>query len=142
MLLNNEQCKTGVTLINLNPVQLQFCPFMISFDKCNGSCNTFDNFSSEVSGPNKKQNANVEVFNMITKINEVKTLITHILYGCKYKFHSTICNSNRKWNNETSQCNCKNHHTFKKNYSWNTRKYFCKNGKYFKSITDKLVNYM
>ena len=114
---------------------------MISLNKCNGSCNTF-NSSSKVSVPNKTQSTNVILFNIITKINEVKTLIMHILCGCKCKFDSTTCNSNRKWNNETSQCKCKNYHKFKKSYSWNTRKCICKNGKYFKSITDKSVIYM
>ena len=27
------------TLIDLNPVQLKYYPFMISLDKCTGSCN-------------------------------------------------------------------------------------------------------
>ena len=36
---------------------------------------------------------------------------------CKYKFDSTTCNSNQKWNNETLQCECKNYCTCKKDYS-------------------------
>ena len=49
-------------------------------------------------------------FNIIRKINEAKLLIRHISCDCKYKFSSKTCNSNQKWNNKTSQCNCKNYH--------------------------------
>ena len=31
-----------------------------------------------------------------------------ISYDCKCKFNSATCNSNRKWNNETCQCECEN----------------------------------
>ena len=43
----------------------------------------------------------------------------HISYNCKCKFNSEIYNSNQKWNNETYQCEYKNHCTCKKKYSWN-----------------------
>ena len=43
--LNNEPCMTGPTLIDLNPVELNYFPFMISLDKCNGSCNAADDLS-------------------------------------------------------------------------------------------------
>ena len=34
----------------------------------------------------------------------------HISFDCKCKFNSTTCNSNKKWNNETFQYECKNYH--------------------------------
>ena len=37
--LNDEPCKVRPTVINLNPVELEYYPFMISLDKCTGSCN-------------------------------------------------------------------------------------------------------
>ena len=37
--LNNEPCMVRHTLINLNPIELKYYQFMISLDKCNGSCN-------------------------------------------------------------------------------------------------------
>ena len=38
----------------------------------------------------------------------------HISCTCKYKFNSTICNSNQWWNNKTCQCECKKYHSVKK----------------------------
>ena len=37
--LNEEPCMVRPTLIDLNPVELKYYPFMISLDKCSGSCN-------------------------------------------------------------------------------------------------------
>ena len=51
--LNDEPCIIRPTLIDLNPVERKYYPFMISLDKCTGSCN-------------------VEAFDMITYKNEAK----------------------------------------------------------------------
>ena len=62
----------------------------------------------------EKNEIDVRAVNMNTKINEAKTLVKHISCDCKYKFDSTTCNSNRKWNSELCQCECKNYRTSKK----------------------------
>ena len=55
--------------------------------------------SNKVCDPNKTEDLNVNIFNMITGINESKTLTKHI--SCKYKckFDGRKGNSNQKWNN-------------------------------------------
>ena len=67
MSLNNEQCKTRSTLINLNPFELNYYPFMISLDKCNESCNTLTEISGRICVTNKAEDVNLSVFNLITK---------------------------------------------------------------------------
>ena len=57
----------------------------------------------------------------------------------KCNFNSTICNSNKKWNNETSQCECKKYHKYKKDYNWNPTACICENSKYLKSIANSSV---
>ena len=37
--LIDEPCMVRPALIDLNPFELKHYPFMISLDKCNGSCN-------------------------------------------------------------------------------------------------------
>ena len=37
--LNDEPCMIIPTLIDLNPVELKYYPFMISLEKCSGRCN-------------------------------------------------------------------------------------------------------
>ena len=42
LLLYNEPFMARPTLIELNPVACNYCPFMISLHKCNGSCYAAD----------------------------------------------------------------------------------------------------
>ena len=51
------------------------------------------NYVCEVCVPNKTEDLNLSVFNMITGKNESKTFIKHILCGCKCKFDGRKCNS-------------------------------------------------
>ena len=44
----------------------------------------------------KTEDLNLRVFNMITVINESKTLAKHILWECKCKFDGRKCNLNQK----------------------------------------------
>ena len=102
--LNNQPCIARPTLINLNPDKYneEWCyyPFMVNLDRCNGSCNTLDYPSNKVYVPNKAEDLNFHVFNMITRINESKTVAKHISCECK-------CDG-RKWNGEKCWCDCKN----------------------------------
>ena len=76
---------------------------MSTLDKCNGSCNSVNASSAKIKQcvPSKTKCVNVEIINMITKINEAKSLIKLSSCKRKLKFNSTTCNSNQKWNSET-----------------------------------------
>ena len=69
------------TLINLHPneysQEFHYDPFAAKLDRCVGSCNTLNALSNKVY-PNKTEDLNLSVFNMITGINESKTLTKHI----------------------------------------------------------------
>ena len=43
--------------------------------------------------PIKTEDLNLSVFNMITGVNDSKTLTKHILWECKCKFDGRKCNS-------------------------------------------------
>ena len=103
------------TLIDMNPAELKHYPFMISLNKRNGSCNIL---SAILGVPKVTKDINVKTFNIIINKNEAKSMTGHISCDCKSKFNSTVCNSNKKWNNQTCQCECKNYHNCKKDYSW------------------------
>ena len=51
--LNNELCMSRPNLIDLNPIELNYYPFMVSLDKCSGSCNVADDLSKIASVPSK-----------------------------------------------------------------------------------------
>ena len=51
---------------------------MVKLDRCVGSCNTLNGLSNKVCLPNKTEDLNLSMFNMIRGINESKTLTKHI----------------------------------------------------------------
>ena len=76
--LNNEQCITQHTLIDLYPTKcsqgISYYPFAVYLAKCVGSCETLNNISNRVCVPDKTEDLNLSVFNMMTGINESKKL--------------------------------------------------------------------
>ena len=91
--LNNQPCMIRVFLIGFNHVQFKYYPFMISLDKCNGSCSDINDLSMRSCVPSKSKDINV---NMLTNGNETKTLVKHILCDCKCIFNSATWNSKKK----------------------------------------------
>ena len=76
VLLSNQKCMIQPTHINLHPneysQEFHCYPFAVNLDRCVGSCNTLNDLSNKVCIPNKTEDLNLSVFNMITGINEKK----------------------------------------------------------------------
>ena len=87
---------TQHTLINLHPneysQEFHYYPLAVTLDRCVGSCNTLNDLSNRVCVPNKIEDLNINVFNMITGINVLKTLTKHISCECKCRFHESVKN--------------------------------------------------
>ena len=84
--LGNLKCKIQSTLINLhlnkyNQV-LQYYPFVVKLDKCIWSCSTLNDLSNKVCIPNKTEDLNIHVFNMITNKKWIKILT--------WKYHANV----------------------------------------------------
>ena len=128
--LSYQKCIIQPTLINY--------PFAVKSDRCVGSCNILNHLSNKVCVPNKTEDLNLSVVNLITEINDSKTSTKHI--SCKYKckFDGRKCNSNQWWNNDKCLCGGKNH-IFEKGFIWNLAICNCENGKYLASIIDNSV---
>ena len=92
--LSNEKCEIQPTLINLHPneysQEFHYYPFAVKLDRRVGSCNALNDLSNKVCVPNKTEDLNLSMFNMITGINESKTLTKHISCDCKCKFDAKI----------------------------------------------------
>ena len=99
-------------LINLHPNEyskkFQYYPFAVKFDRCVGSCYTLNDLSNKIWVPNKSEDLNLSMFNMITVVNEPKTLTKHILCKCKCRFNERKCNSDQCWNNDKCRKECRN----------------------------------
>ena len=108
--LSNQKCMIQPTLINLHPneysQEFYYHSFSVKLDRCAGSCNTLNDLSNKVCVPNKTEDLNLSVFNIITGTNESKTLTKHISCECECKFYGRTCNSDQWWNNDNCQCEC------------------------------------
>ena len=67
--MSNQKGVIEPTLINLHPdeysQEFQYYPFAIRFDRCVGSWNTLNDLSNKLCAPNKTEDLNFSVFNMI-----------------------------------------------------------------------------
>ena len=73
---------------------------MVKLGRCIVSCNTLNDLCNKLCVPNKTEDLNIHVFNMITGINESKILTKHISCKCKCKFDKRKCSSTQKRNND------------------------------------------
>ena len=83
VLLSNQECMIQTTFIlhpNEYSQEFQDYPFLVKLDRCVRSCNTPNDLSNKVCVANETVDLNLSVLNMITGINESKTLTKHILY--------------------------------------------------------------
>ena len=101
--LINQKCMIQPTLISLHTdeysQEFHYYPFLVELGRCAGSYNTITDLSNKVCVPNKTEDLSVNVFIMITGINESKTLTKHISCECKCKLDETKCKSKQWWNN-------------------------------------------
>ena len=130
---------THPTPINLQPneytQEFHYYPFAVKLDRCVGSCNTLNDLSNKVCIPNKTEDLNLSVFNMIADINESKTLTKHLSCECKCKFDVNVIQINGVIIIKC-QCECKKIRVCEKDYIWNPATCICENGKYLTSIMD------
>ena len=74
--MGNKNRMIQPTLINLHAheyrQEFHYYPFAVKLDKWVGSCNSLNEFSNKVCVPNKTEELNINVFNMITVKNESK----------------------------------------------------------------------
>ena len=96
--LNNQECIAKPTLINLRPIEyiegLHYYVFAVNLDRFMRRFNTVNDLSNKVCLPNRTEDLDLSLCNMITRINESKILTRHISCKCKCKFDGRKYNSN------------------------------------------------
>ena len=96
VLLSNQKCMIQPTLINLHSneynQEFHYYQFAAKLDRCVRCCNNLNDLSNKLFVPNKIENLNLSVFNMIIGINKKKTT-KHTSCKCKCRFEGRKCNS-------------------------------------------------
>ena len=72
---NDEPCMVRPTLLDFNPVELKYYPFMISLDKCNVSCNDFSRRKCVLK---ETKDINVKTVNTLTNKDEANVMANDI----------------------------------------------------------------
>ena len=102
--LSNQKCMTQPTLINIHPneysQEFHCYPFATKLDRSVGSCNALNDLSNKICVPDKAEDLNLSMFNIITGINESKTLTKHISSEYRCRFDGRKSNSDQWWNND------------------------------------------
>ena len=109
---------------------------MLKLNKCVGRGNTLNDLSNELLVSNKTYDFILSVFNMITGINEWKTLTKQISCACKYTFDGIKCNINHWWNSDKCRRKCKKHNICQNYYIWNPPTCSSEHRKFLSSIMD------
>ena len=69
ILLSNQKCEIQPTFINFHPNEysqdFHYYPFTVKWDECARSCNNLNDLSNKVCIPNKTEDLNLNMFNMI-----------------------------------------------------------------------------
>ena len=99
--------------------EFHYYSFMVSIDR--RSCNTIEVPFSTICLPNKIEDVNLKVYNIIKGINQSKKLLKHTSGESKYKLDG-------KRNNDKCRCECEKrikHRVCKEDYVWNTSNCGC-----------------
>ena len=75
---------------------MRYYLFMVKLGRCNGSCNTLEDPSARICIANKTEDINLNVFNVITIVNDSKILTKYTSCKRKCKFDDRKCDSNQK----------------------------------------------
>ena len=130
--LSNQKCEIQLTLIKLHPKELSqelhYYPFAVKLDKCVGSCNALNDLSNKVCAPNKTEDLNIHVFNIIAGKGESQISTKDISCESTCRFDGKKCNSDQWWNNAECQCECKKCHICEKDI-WDPATCSFENGK-------------
>ena len=96
VLVNNQECKIRLEMININSKDPLFCPYSIKVNKCSGSCNNINDPYSKLCVPDVVKNMNVKVFNLMSRTNETKHIMGHETCKCKCRLDTSVCNNKQR----------------------------------------------
>ena len=94
--MNYQECKVTPEIVNVNNKEPVFFPFNIRTSKCSGSCININDPYAKLCVPNVFKKINIEVFNLMSRTNEVMRIEWH--ETCKYKcrLDASVCNNKQR----------------------------------------------
>ena len=106
-----------------------FYPYSIKVNKCSRSCSSINDPYAKLCIPDIIKSINVKVFNLMSRINEIRQIIWHETCKCVCRLTSALCNNRQVWNEDKCRCECKedlvNKMVCDKGYIWNPSNCVC-----------------
>ena len=91
----NQKCMSRHKIIDVNEGigEALFYPYNVLVNKCSGSCNTLDNPMSKICVPKIIKNVNIQVYNLLMRLNETRHVLWHESCKCVCKLSLSVCNN-------------------------------------------------
>ena len=88
----NQKCipRTKILDVNEGFGEALFYPYNALVNKCNGSRNTFDNPIAKLCVPNVIKRVNMQVYNFLKMLNEIRNVLWHESCKCVCKLNSSV----------------------------------------------------
>ena len=96
--MKNRECKVRPEIISINSNNPIFYPFSVKINKCSGNSNTINDPYAKICVPDVIKNLNLKVFNLLTRINETRSIKWHESCKCIRRLDKIICNDGIKIN--------------------------------------------
>ena len=78
--MSNQECKARPKVIDVNSNEPVFYPYSIKKSKCSGTSGSINNPYAKLCVLDIVKNINVKVFNLMSRINETRSIIWHETY--------------------------------------------------------------
>ena len=95
-LMNNQECKVRIEVVNVNSNKPLFYSLSIKTSKCSCSCNNINDPYSKMSVPDVVKNLNIKVFNLISRTNETRNIKWHETCKYRYTLDASVCNNKQR----------------------------------------------
>ena len=105
--MNNQECKARPKTIDINANEPVFYPYSIKVNKCSGSCNNINSSYAKLCIPDVVKKINIKVFNLMSRINEIRQILWHETCRGVFRLSVAVCNSKQVWNDGKCRCECR-----------------------------------
>ena len=89
--ISNQECKTGLAIMNINSNESLFYPYGVLINKYSGCCNGINNPYAILCAPDVVKIMNIKVFNLLSRTNETRYVTLHETCACKCRLNTYKC---------------------------------------------------
>ena len=105
--MNNQECKVKAEIVIVNSDEPVFFPFSIKTSKCSSSYNNINDPDTKLCVSNVVKNLNANVFNLMSRTNEMMHIKWHETCEWKCRLDASVCYNNQRRNEDKCRCECK-----------------------------------